>query len=139
MISLNSPVERSAAAIPTESPSRLNRAQKIVARSIEQIIGVSGARSDRLDRLHGWTMPFANFGSSVCSQIDTETLLNESPQVFAGCFYRHACQRHFARAAVVSRGEREAERSGCDFCILVEHLVEVAHPEKQNRVLMTRP
>jgi len=37
-----------------------------------------------------------------------------------------------------SLGEGEAERSRGYLCILIEHFVEITHPEEQNRVLMTR-
>jgi hypothetical protein len=65
-------------------------------------------------------------------------MLDQTPQVLTRRFYGNARKWDFTRSTIVSRRKRETERSRCHFGILVEHLVEVSHPEEQNRVLVTR-
>src|SRR5205085_8381584 len=56
--------------------------------------------------------------------------------VFARCPYRHSCEWYIRGSAIVSRSECQSERTRCYLCILVEHLVELTHPEKKNCILV---
>ena len=68
---------------------------------------------------------------------DAEALLHEARDVAVDRVKRHAAHRDAAAVGVLgSRGERELERARGDEGVLVEHLVEVAHAEEQDRVAM---
>ena len=57
---------------------------------------------------------------------------DEPPQVLGGGFHRHARERDLRRAAVIARGEGEAQLARGELGVVLEHFVEVAHPKKQN-------
>ena len=66
---------------------------------------------------------------------DAESLPDEPGDVAVGGVERHAAHRNRAAAGILrTRGERELERAGGGERVLVEHLVEVAHPEKHDGV-----
>src|SRR6476619_2727829 len=65
------------------------------------------------------TIPFATRGSSTCA-------------------HWHARKRYFRRTTIVARRERQAEDAGGRLGVVVEHFVEVAHPEEQDCALMPR-
>ena len=59
---------------------------------------------------------------------------DQLPQVLRRRLHRHAGERH----AVAAGGERDLQDSGRQLGVLVEHLVEVAHPIEQDGVRMLR-
>ena len=59
---------------------------------------------------------------------------DQLPQVLGRRLHRHAGERH----AVAPGGERDAEHPRAQLGVVEEHLVEVAHPEEQDRVAMPR-
>ena len=63
---------------------------------------------------------------------------DQAAEVVGGGLHGDAGERDVGRAAVVARREGEAELSGGELSIVLEHLVEVAHPEKQDRVGVPR-
>ena len=83
------------------------------------------------------TMPLASLRIfDLLADRDAKALLHEPAHVVARRFHRNAGERHFGRAAVVARRQREAEHARRRFGVVVEHLVELAHAKKQDRVLM---
>ena len=119
-------------------PNHLNRAQEVVARSVQQIVRERRARRDGLDHRppHDSLRELRIF--DLLADRDAKSLLHQAPQVFAHRANRHARQRHLCGAAVVARRKCQSERARRSLRVFVEHLVEVAHPEKQNRVLVPR-
>ena len=66
---------------------------------------------------------------------DAKSLADEPGDVAVGGVERHAAHRNRAAAGILrTRGERELERARGGERVLVEHLVEVAHPEKHDGV-----
>ena len=74
--------------MPTKSPTRLQRAQIVVARAVEQIIGERRAGRDRLYdfALHDSLGELRIFG--LLANGDAKSLLDQSPQIFTGGFDR---------------------------------------------------
>ena len=66
----NSPVDRSAAAIPTSSPTDCT-AQRKLLRVTSSRSSLNAAPGVIVSTTARFTIPFANFGSSICSQIAT--------------------------------------------------------------------
>ena len=66
---------------------------------------------------------------------DAKPLADEPGDVAVGSVERHAAHRNRAAAGILrTRGERELECASGGERVLVEHLVEVAHPEKHDGV-----
>ncbi len=66
---------------------------------------------------------------------DAESLLHQAGDVAVDGAKRHAAHRNTAAAGVLgARRQRQLERARRGQRVLVEHLVEVAHPEEQDRV-----
>jgi len=63
---------------------------------------------------------------------------DQPAKVFSRGFDGDAGERDLARASVVPGGESETECPRGNFSILVEHFVELAHPEEKDRVLVPR-
>ncbi len=59
---------------------------------------------------------------------------DQAPHVLGRRLDGHAGQRHVRGAAVVSRGEGEAELPRGEPRVVFEHLIEVAHPEEQDGI-----
>ena len=143
--SRTSPVETSAAATPTAfvpasrfplPASRPDRADEVVPRAVEQVVGERDARRDRLDDF----APHDALGRlgifDLLADRDAKALLHEPSHVVAGRLHRNAGERHARRAAVVPRRQREPEHARRRFGVVVEHLVKLAHAKKQDRVLV---
>src|SRR6266480_583148 len=113
-------------------------AEEVVPCPVEQIVGKRRARSDGLDHFPS-DKPLGELRIfRLLADRHPKSLLNQSTQVLSGGFHRDAGQGDLAGTTVVPRGQRQAECPRRDLCVFVEHLVEVTHPEEQNRVLMTR-
>ena len=81
------------------------------------------------------TRPRASFGIlDLLADGDPVPGADELPQVLGRGLHRHAGQRH----AVAARGQRDLEDPGRELGVLVEHLVEVADPVKQDGLWMLR-
>src|SRR5439155_13648480 len=65
---------------------------------------------------------------------DAVSLGDQLLEVFGRGLDRDAGQGH----AVAAGGERDAEGAGAELGVVEEHLVEVAHPEEEDRVLVAR-
>ena len=63
---------------------------------------------------------------------DAVPLGDEPPQVLGGGFHGNTRERDLRRAAVIARREREPQLARGELGIVLEHLVEIAHPEKQD-------
>src|SRR5262249_34199016 len=68
---------------------------------------------------------------------DAKALLHETAHVVAGGLDRHAGERHFGGRTVVPRRQCQTEHARRRFGVVIKHLVKLAHPEKEDRVLMT--
>ena len=140
--SRSSPVETSAAATPTRSAiarragTRADRADEVVARAVEQVVGERDAGRDRLDHLAAHDALRELRILHLLADRDAEALLHEPAHVVARRLHRDAGERHVRGAAVVARRQREAEHARRRLGVVIKHLVELAHAEKQDRVLM---
>ena len=68
---------------------------------------------------------------------DAEPFPDQARDVAVDGVERHAAHRNPAAVRILgSGGQRELERARGDERVLVEHLVEVAHPEKEDRIAM---
>ena len=111
---------------------------EVVSRSVEQLIREGNARRNRLH-------DFAAHDSfrelrilHLLADGDTIALGHETAQIFGPCLHRHAREWYFGGTAIIARGEGESEHSRGGLGVLVEHLVEVAHAEEEDRALMPR-
>src|ERR1019366_4410619 len=116
----------------------LNRAEKVVSGTVQQVVGKDGARRHRLDDRPSHDSFRELRVLHLLADRDAKPLLYESPQIFAHRADRYSGERYLGSAAVVSRRERQAKGARCRLCVLVEHLIKIAHPEKQYRVLVPR-
>ena len=155
-VALNSPVERSTSAAPTTSsaPSasavRPSSRCRVPARRPGTIaIRNDGSRASRyeligegagrhhaddlaLDEALGRPRVF-----DLLADGDAKPLADEPRQVAVGRVIRHAAHRNAVAAGVLRpRRERQIESARRDERVLVEHLVEVAHPEEDDGVPM---
>ena len=62
----------------------------------------------------------------------------QTPEIFADRLHGHPRERDLRCTAVVARRQRQPEHARRELGVFVEHLVEVAHPEEQDRALMPR-
>ena len=109
----------------------------VVSRAVEQIIGERRARRDRLHH-RALDDPFRQLRVfDLLADRDAESLRDEASHVVARRLDRDAGERDLGRAAIVPRGERQPENPRRDFGVFVEHFIELAHPEKQDGVLMS--
>src|SRR5687768_14515033 len=100
----------------------MNRAQEVVPRTVEQIVCEGGARRDRLDHFTPDDSLRLSRIFGLLADGNTESLLNQSPEILTCCLYRNSREGYFCRAAVVPGGQSETESTGCYLGILVEHL-----------------
>ncbi|HRN53057.1 MAG TPA: hypothetical protein PK788_06140 [Gemmatimonadaceae bacterium] len=113
-------------------------AEEVVAGAVEQVVAERRARRDRLDHL-ALDDAFRELGIlDLLADRHAESLRDESPQVLIRRFHRNARQRHLGCPAVVPRCQRETEYARRHLGVVEEHLVEIAHPEEQDRVGMPR-
>jgi hypothetical protein len=85
------------------------------------------------------TSPFRELGVlDLLADRDVVTLGDQTPQVRRRRLHRHAGERHVGRAAVVARRQREPELPRREARVVLEHLVEVAHPEKHDGLRVAR-
>ena len=116
--------------------SRLECHEEVVTATVEPVLSKHGAGGKSLDHLPsdhslgelGIFYLFAN-GHPVAE-------FNQSTQVLAGSLDRHPSQGDFACASIVAACESEAQVARGDLGVVLEHLVKVAHAEKQDRVLV---
>ena len=79
-------------------------------------------------------MPLASLGSSTCSQIATRwPAAIELAEIVGRGLDRDAGERH----SIAARGQGDVEDPRGELGVVEEHLVEVAHAEKENRVPVT--
>ena len=145
----NSPVVRSSSAAPTMGSAvrpasdfrmsgvRLNAtaSRNAGARSSRccESVSVPGETTRTISRL---TIPLAFFGSSTWSQMATRKpfLTRRARYVSSGVMGHAAHRDRRALAVFRARGERQIERARGHERVFVEHLVEIAHAKKQDRV-----
>ncbi len=147
----NSPVVRSSSATPTtgSDPDVLGSDVRTVpgsdpsttesrnagARSSRccESVSVPGETTRTISRL---TMPLAFFGSSTWSQIATrKPFLTRPCKIRVDGMVRYTAHRYRRALAVLrSRGQRQIQRARGHERVFVEHLVEITHPKKQDRV-----
>ena len=106
--------------------------------ALEQVVRKRGAGRHRLHHLAADDAFRLARIFHLFADRDPVSLLDEPPEIFGERLHGHAGQRHFRRAAVVPRRQREAEFPRRDLGVVVEHLVEVAHPEHEDGVGVLR-
>ena len=111
-----------------------HRDQPVVAGARSPVFVEKGTRSDRLD--HGaLDNPLGEPGVlHLLTDRDAKALRDELPQIAGGGLDRDTRERD----AVAACGQRDVQRARSDLRVLVEHLVEIAHPEEEDRVGVTR-
>jgi len=118
--------------------SRADRGDEVVARAVEQLVRERDAGRHGLHDL----APYDSFRDAwildLLADRDAIAVLHEPSQIFLAGPHRHPRERDFRRPPVVARRERQAEDARRRLGVVVEHLVEVAHPEEQDRALMSR-
>src|SRR5712664_830578 len=63
-------------------------------------------------------------------------LRDEAPEVFGRGLHGNTRERDLGRTAVIARGEGQPQLACGELGIILEHLVEIAHPEKQDGLRM---
>ncbi len=140
---VNSPVERSSSATPSAGvgrrPGRGNAQQERRFTRVEVLRVGEACRATPLVTISRRTSPLAFAGSSTWSQIATrKPLLDQPREIRIDRVMGHAAHRDRRTLAVLgSRGEGQFEGPRGHQRVLVEHLVEVAHPEEQDGVAST--
>ena len=123
---------------PRGDAAGIHRHQEVVAVLLEPVVREDGARCDRLHNLATHQALRELRILDLLADRHAVPFDNQAPDVFGGGLHGDAGEGHVRRAAVVARREREAKLSGGEARIVLEHLVEVAHPEKQDRVGVPR-
>ena len=126
---MKSPVVRSANARPNVFPSRIDRRQEIVPLRREHPLVEMRARAEDLRHLALHQLP----GPRVLHLVADGHLapgLEQAPDVGVGGVEGNAAHRHDA-----ALGQRHVEQLRPRLGVLEEHLVEIAQPEQQQRVL----
>ena len=123
-----------AAPLPRVPAAHADRDQVVVPAAREPALLQQRARRDRLDHL----APDDPLGQlrvlDLLADGHAEPGAHQLPQVLGGRLDRHAGERD----AVAAAGERDAQQLGGALGVVEEHLVEVAHAEEQDRVLVPR-
>ena len=127
--------------IQRREPDRIageDRHQEVVACAVQPLVGEDRAGAHRLDHLAPhhplgvlWILHLLANGYPVAA-------FHEAPQVPVGGLDRHARQRDLGGGAAVAARECQAQFPSGELRVVEEHLVEVAHAEKQNRIGMAR-
>ena len=134
----------SAAAIPIVArPATLECPEPIAAMKLLRAPSSSSSANatpgDTVSTTSRRTIPFATLRIlDLLADRDAIALLHEPAQILLSRAHRHSGERYLRRAAVVARRQRETEDARGRLGVVVEHLVEVAHPEEQDRALMPR-
>jgi hypothetical protein len=130
----NTPVDRSAAADLRTIHG--DRREEVVARAIEEIIGEHRAGGDRLHHraLHDALRELRVL--DLFADRHAESLFDQATQIVGRCAHGDAREWHGRGPAVVARRERQAEHTRGRLSVVVEHLVEIAHPEEQDGIRM---
>ena len=114
----------------------LQRHQVIVALLGEQRIGKDCARRDGLDHLPAdESLGFGRIFHLLADR-DAPAQAQQPLEILVAGPHRHARQRHIGGAAVVARSERQPQQARALLGVFTEHLVEIADPEKDERVRM---
>ena len=142
---VNSPVERSSSADANDASacragSSAVGADRHQERRLARVevagVGQRARRDDADDFALDEALGLARILDLIADG-DAEALLHEPRDVAVDGVKRHAAHRDAAAVGVLrARGERQLERARRDEGVFVEHLVEVAHAEEQDRVAM---
>ena len=135
----SSPLASDSQARPTAAlvPRRASRTLSALSSSSAESVSVPGVTMRVTCRSTG---PLAVAGSPICSQIATDSpSLHELGEVLLDRVTRHA--RHLDRRAGrgAARGEGDVEQPRGALGVVVEQLVEVAHPVEEQDVRMLAP
>jgi hypothetical protein len=80
-------------------------------------------------------LPFCQLGVfNLLANGNPVSELDQAPQVFSGSFDWYSRQRHLGGASTVATGQSDAKISGCPLGVFIEHLVEIAHAEKEDGI-----
>ena len=118
--------------------ARPERANEIVARSFQQLVGKRDARRHRLDDFAADDAPCELGIFDLLADRDAVAQLDEAAQIFLERLHRNAGERYVGGATVVPRRQRQPEDTRRDLGVVVKHLVELAHAKEQQGILVPR-
>ena len=110
------------------------RGHVVVALGLQKLSREDGAGRDRLHDLARYDLLGGRSLLHLLADRDPAAELDEAGQVLVQGLDRHPGQGHPARGPVVAAGEREPEKAGPFLGVVLEHLVEVAHPKEHEGV-----
>ncbi len=123
---------------PRRCAPSVDRQQEVVPVALEPIVGEDGTGGDGLHH----RAPHEAFGELGILHLLADRHAvpqgDQPPQVFGRRLDGHAGEWHLGRAPVVPRGEGESQLPGGEPRVILEHLVEVPHPKKQDGVGVSR-
>ena len=123
---------------PDGGAARIQCDEVVVAVPREPVVRQHRPRRDRLDDLAAHQALGELRVLDLLADRDTVSVGDEAPEILRGCLDGHPGERYFGGAAVVAGREREPQLARGKPGVVLEHLVEVAHPEEQERVRMSR-
>lgn len=112
--------------------------EEVVAVGDEERVRERGARCDRLDDLAPHESLRLGGVLDLLADGDAMAHADQTLDVLVLGAHRHAREGHVPGAAVVSRGQGEPQQFGARLRVLVEHFVEIADAEEDQRVRMAR-
>ena len=121
-----------------------DRQQVIVGAGIQQRVFGQRARRHQPDHAAG---DHALVAAGACrggilgllAHRDPVAGIDQAMQIVLGALHRHAAHRDIHALVLAALGQHDAERSGGDFGVLEEQLVEIAHPVEQQAARDGRP
>src|SRR5437899_7369468 len=123
---------------PGRRAPSVDRQQEIVAAALEPVVGEDGAGGDGLDD----RAPHEALGElgilHLLADRHAVTEARQPPQVLGRRLDGNTGEGHLRSAAVVARRESEAQFARGELRVVLEHLVEVTHPEEQDGVGVSR-
>ncbi len=112
--------------------------QEIVSFALQPLLADDRPRGERFHHLSA-NDPLRFFWVfNLLADRDPVATVDQAFEVFGRGFHGYSGQRHIGGTAVVARCERQPQFARRQLGVLEEHLVEVAHAEKQNRIRMPR-
>ena len=135
---LKRPLDSSSQARPKRSPSRYSAASSVSRRSSRNAssVTVPGVTTRTTWRSTG---PFAFGGiADLLADRDRLAAAHEPREVTFGAVIRHARHRDRLACRLAARRQRDVEQARRALRVVVEQLVEIAHPIEQQRVGVLR-
>ena len=106
--------------------------EEVVPFARQPVLGEHGARGDGLDHRPAHESLGELRVLHLLADRDAVALGDEAAQVLGRRLDGHPGERDLGGTAVVARGEGQAQLARGELGVVLEHFVEVAHPEEQN-------